>query len=149
MYCPNCGKDNDGNKFCSNCGTLLDNQKVCNPVENSKSDDNKTISLVLGIICLIMSFTVSILCLIPGIISIVFAVKYKKTSGKLGVGFGLSLGGIIFSIVTFLLVLVVFLFTFNTISNVDYDDYYDYEYNDYYEYDNDYNSEFYYIPNIK
>ena len=99
MFCPNCGKDNNGNKFCSNCGTMISNQ-ISNA---SKSNDYMVISLVLGIVCLVMSFIFNILCLIPGIISIIFAVKYKKESGKLGVGFGLSLGGIIFSIIVLML----------------------------------------------
>ena len=137
MYCPNCGKDNSGNKFCSNCGTLLNNSN--SNIETTKANDYKNISLVLGIVCLIMSFSVNVICLIPGIISIVFALKYKKESGKFGVGFGLSLGGMIFSIVIFLLVFFFFfIFSYNVKNRIE--ESYDYNYGV---------SEFYKISNIK
>ena len=150
MYCPNCGKENVGNKYCNNCGTLLNNQNYFNQVVQNKSNDNQTISLVLGIVCLIMSFFVNIICLIPGIISIIFAFKYKKESGKLGVGFGLSLGGIIFSVVILLLFCLLFFNLSVIVSENRVDDYLknqlEYEENDKYNYDD---LEFYYIPNMK
>ena len=78
-------------------------------VQNSTNGNQET-SLVLGIICLVSSFFANVLCFIPGIISIIYAKKYKKESGKLGVGFGLSLGGMIFSFIVLILCLLFFLF---------------------------------------
>ena len=98
MYCSKCGIENkQESNYCFNCGNLL--QKSNNVVKSG----NQETSLVLGIICLVSSFLINILCFIPGIISIIYAKKYKKESGKLGVGFGLSLGGMIYSFITFIL----------------------------------------------
>lgn len=108
MYCSNCGKERKDNaSFCYNCGNKLDdNKKVTKEVKSG----NQETSLVLGIICLVSSFIVNILCFIPGIISIIYAKKYKKESGKLGVGFGLSIGGMIYSLVTFILIILLIIF---------------------------------------
>jgi len=116
MYCSNCGfKNKNENKFCTNCG-----QNLITVQNNSvkKTNGNQETSLALGIICLVSSFFISILCFIPGIISIVYANKYKKESGKLGVGFVLSLGGMIYSVVMLLLVLVFLFSIINWFSNV-------------------------------
>jgi len=120
MICSNCNTQNNQiNKYCYNCGKIL-----------KKSSDNKDTSLVFGIICLIMSFFLGILCFIPGIVSIIYAKKYKKESGNYGVGFGLSLGGMIYSFIITLLALLLFLFIFSVtnerINN-------DYNYNEYIE----------------
>jgi len=112
MYCSKCGNNNNSeNKYCVNCGSIL------NSISN-KTDGNKETSLVLGIICLVSSFFINILCFIPGIISIVYAKKYKKDSGKFGVGFGLSLAGMIFSFIMFLLGILFFVLIINFIGNV-------------------------------
>ena len=134
MYCSNCGKENDkNNNFCINCGKKL------NYSQNIKqSDGNKETSLVLGIICLISSFFISVLCFIPGIISIVYAKKFKKESGKLGVGFGLSLGGMIFSLIMFIITIFLVLFIIGIVNETNNEG--DYKYN----YDTKYT---YYLPN--
>lgn len=124
MYCSNCGnKLNELDKFCSNCGKSVDNK------DNNKvtSSGFKETSLILGILCLVSSFILNIICIIPGIISIIYAKKYKNESGKLGVGFGLSIAGIIFSILVLIITIIFFLLAFSVVKeNVDYN--YDYEY---------------------
>ena len=108
MYCSNCGKERKDNaSFCYNCGNKLEDNKT---VTNEVKSGNQETSLILGIICLVSSFIVNILCFIPGIISIIYAKKYKKESGKLGVGFGLSIGGMIYSLVTFILIILLIIF---------------------------------------
>ena len=134
MYCPNCGNNNSQeNKFCSNCGTNL------NINNETKTSGNKETSLVLGIICLVSSFFINILCFIPGIISIVYAKKYKKESGKLGVGFGLSLGGMIFSFIMFLTTILLVLVIIGMVNETNNEG--DYKYN----YDTEYT---YNLPNV-
>lgn len=125
MYCSNCGKERkDGASFCYNCGKGFVDEKV---IVNEVKSGNCETSLVLGIICLVSSFVVNILCFIPGIISIIYAKKYKKESGKLGVGFGLSIGGMISSFVVCLLVILFIIFVSNYASVDDWDNYnYDY-----------------------
>ncbi|MBQ3021489.1 MAG: hypothetical protein IJD92_04640 [Bacilli bacterium] len=106
MYCYNCGqKNNKESMYCFNCGNKLYESAV-------KSSGNKETSLVLGIICLISSFFFNILCFVPGIISIIYAKKYKKESSKLGIGFGLSLGGMIFSLIIMILFILLIVFIF-------------------------------------
>jgi len=131
MFCSKCGsKNNSENKFCVNCGNNLSNE-----IKNIKtSDGNKETSLVLGIICLVSSFFINIFCFIPGIISIVYANKYKKESGKLGVGFGLSLGGMIFSLIIFLLTLLLVLFIVGMVNETNNEGDYKYDYNTEYTY---------------
>lgn len=120
MYCSNCGIENSNNSnFCYNCGNQLE---IRNEVKKDVNSGNKETSLILRIICLISSFIVNIICFIPGIISIVYANKYKKESGKLGVGFGLSLGGMIFSFVTLVLFVVLFILIIGNMPNT-YDEY--------------------------
>ena len=137
MYCSNCGKENNSdNKFCVNCGNNL---TYTNVNIKSESNGNKDTSLILGIICLVSSFFINILCFIPGIISIVYAKKYKKESGKLGAGFGLSLGGMIFSFIT-LLISIFFILLIIGITN---------ETNNEGDYKYNYNNEFTYnLPNV-
>lgn len=130
MYCSNCGKErNDNASFCYNCGNKLDENKV---VTNEVKSGNQETSLVLGIICLVSSFIVNILCFIPGIMSIIYAKKYKKESGKLGVGFGLSIGGMIYSLITFILLVLFIIFiwamTYETNNEGDYKYNYDTQY---------------------
>lgn len=125
MFCSNCGVENNkDSKFCYNCGNKTE---ILNNNNQIKSGNQET-SLVLGIICLISSFFLNILCFIPGIISMIYAKKYKRESGKLGVGFGLSLGGMIFSVVFLIITVLLFLFIFSianeTIDNYDYNDNY-------------------------
>ena len=122
MYCSKCGMQNDvNNKFCQSCGNMLLNNNV-------QKNSNQETSLILGIICLISSFFLSILCFIPGIISIVYANKYKKESGKLGAGFGLSLGGMIFSTIILIITVCFFIFALNFIDEVS-NNGLDYDYN--------------------
>lgn len=125
MYCSNCGKERkDGASFCYNCGNkFIDGKTISNEVKSGNCET----SLVLGIICLVSSFVVNILCFIPGIISIIYAKKYKKEGGKLGVGFGLSIGGMIYSFVICLLVILFIIFVSN-FTSVDNWDNYDYNY---------------------
>ena len=108
MYCSNCGKERKENShFCYNCGNQFDENIE---VKKEIKSGNQETSLVLGIICLVSSFIVNILCFIPGIMSIIYAKKYKKESGKLGVGFGLSIGGMIYSLITFILLVLFIIF---------------------------------------
>lgn len=135
MYCSKCGYNNNSeNKFCVNCGNNL---ITSNNINNT--DGNKETSLVLGIICLVSSFFVNILCFIPGIISIVYAKKYKKDSGKLGAGFGLSLAGMIFSFIMFLITILLVLFIIGMVNETNNEG--DYKYN--YETEYTYN-----LPNV-
>ena len=129
MYCSNCGKERKDNaSFCYNCGNKFEDKTVTNEV---KSGNGET-SLILGIICLVSSFIVNILCFIPGIMSIIYAKKYKKESGKLGVGFGLSIGGMIYSLITFILLVLFIIFiwamTYETNNEGDYKYNYDTQY---------------------
>ena len=135
MFCSNCGKENDKtNKFCYNCGNKL-------VIKNEVKSGNEETSLILGIICLASSFFVNVFCFIPGIISIVYAKKYKKESGKLGVGFGLSLGGMIFSFIVLIITILLILFFIGIYNETNNEGDYKYNYN--------YNSEFTYnLPNV-
>lgn len=138
MYCSNCGKENvSGSNFCAYCGNRM-NIQTNNNIEE-KGSGNKETSLVLGIICLVSSFFINVLCFIPGIISIVYAKKYKKESGKLGVGFGLSLGGMIFSFIILFLTILLFVFIFAMINETNNEGDYKYNYNTEYTYN---------LPNI-
>ena len=132
MYCSKCGIENEkNNNYCYSCGN-----KLVNEVVNS---GNQETSLVLGIICLVSSFFANVLCFIPGIISIIYAKKYKKESGKLGVGFGLSLGGMIFSFIVLILCIIFFLFIAAMINETNNEGDYKYNYNTEYTYN---------LPNI-
>lgn len=127
MYCSKCGIENEKNSnYCYSCGNKFEN-KVAN-------SGNQETSLVLGTICLVSSFIVNIVCFIPGIISIVYAKKYKKESGKLGVGFGLSLAGMIFSFVVLILCLLFFIFIAAMINETNNEGDYKYNYNTEYTY---------------
>lgn len=132
MYCSNCGTENkvDSN-YCFNCGNKLKN--------GIKKSGNEETSLMLGIICLVSSFFVNIFCFIPGILSIIYAKKYKRESGKLGVGFELSLGGMIFSFIVLILCILFFVFIFAMINETNNEG--DYKYN--YETEYTYN-----LPNV-
>ena len=130
MYCSNCGKERKDNaSFCYNCGNQFDENVE---VKKEIKSGNQETSLVLGIICLVSSFIVNILCFIPGIMSIIYAKKYKKESGKLGVGFGLSIGGMIYSLITFILLVLFIIFiwamTYETNNEGDYKYNYDTQY---------------------
>lgn len=133
MYCSNCGKENNSeSNFCTYCGNSMKVQIKDNMKE--KGNGNKETSLILGIICLVSSFFINVLCFIPGIISIVYAKKYKKESGKLGVGFGLSLGGMIFSFIVLVLTILLFVFIFAMINETNNEGDYKYNYNTEYTY---------------
>ena len=133
MYCSNCGQENvSGSNYCSSCGMNL-KESVVNNIDNTKNG-NKETSLVLGIICLVSSFFINVLCFIPGIISIVYAKKYKKESGKLGVGFGLSLGGMIFSFIILIITILFVLFIVAMVDETNNEGSYRYDYNTEYTY---------------
>lgn len=108
MYCSKCGVENkNSNKYCYNCGNKLD---INNSVTTS---GNKETSLVLGIICLISSVFLSIIGFIPGIISLIYGNKYKKESGSYGIGFVLSIIGMIIGILELIAIILLFMFIIN------------------------------------
>ena len=120
MECLKCKNINDRtSNYCFNCGSSLKNK-------------NYETSLAMGAVCLASSFVVNILCFIPGIISIIFAKKYKKESGKLGAGFGMALGGMIYSFIIFMLIvlifIIVFIFSYNINNEYTIDDSFKYVY---------------------
>lgn len=105
MKCSKCGcQNNQNDKYCFNCGNYLNIDKSA-----------YYISLSLGIVCFIISFFLNIICVIPGIISIIYAFKSKKEINKIGVGIFFSIAGIIISII---ILIVVILLTLNVIKNV-------------------------------
>lgn len=131
MYCSNCGYERKENaNFCYNCGHKYEDSIKHEIIDSG----NKETSLTLGIICLISSFFVNILCFVPGIISIIYAKKYKKESGKLGPGFALSLGGMIFSFVILVLTILFILFMVAMINETNNEGDYKYNYNTEYTY---------------
>ena len=108
MYCSKCGVENkNSNKYCYNCGNKLD---INNSVTTS---GNKETSLVLGIICLISSVFLSIIGFIPGIISLIYGNKYKKESGNYGIGFILSIIGMIIGVLEMIGIISLFMFLIN------------------------------------
>lgn len=108
MYCSKCGVENkNSNKYCYNCGNKLD---INNSVTTS---GNKETSLVLGIICLISSVFLSIIGFIPGIISLIYGNKYKKESGNYGIGFILSIIGMIIGVLEMIGIILLFMFLIN------------------------------------
>lgn len=108
MYCSKCGVENkNSNKYCYNCGNKLD---INNSVTTS---GNKETSLVLGIVCLISSMFLSIIGFIPGIISLVYGNKYKKESGNYGIGFILSIIGMIIGVLEMIGIILLFMFLIN------------------------------------
>jgi len=127
MYCSNCGKEiTEDINFCSNCGNSVNGQQVSN---NKGKNKNEQTSLVWGIICIVSAFFLNIICFIPGIISIVYAKKYKKEGGNFGVGFDLSLAGMIYSFIMFLIYAIIFFGGLvNSVSNY-INNGYDYNYN--------------------
>lgn len=134
MFCFNCGKENDSrSNFCSYCGNKMNIETESVSIKVNSSG-NKETSLVLGIICLVSSFFINILCFIPGIISILYAKKYKKESGKLGVGFGLSVGGMIFSFIILIITILLFVFIFAMVNETNNEGSYKYDYNTEYTY---------------
>ena len=108
MYCSKCGVENkNSNKYCYNCGNKLN-------IKNSvTSSGYKETSLVLGIVCLVSSVFLSIICFIPGIISLVYGNKYKKESGNYGTGFILSIIGIIIGVLEMIGIILLFMFLIN------------------------------------
>ena len=108
MYCSKCGVENkNSNKYCYNCGNKLD-------IKNSvTSSGYKETSLVLGIICLISSVFLSIIGFIPGIISLIYGNKYKKESGNYGIGFILSIIGMIIGVLEMIGIILLFMFLIN------------------------------------
>lgn len=108
MYCSKCGVENkNSNKYCYNCGNKL-NIKNC-----VTSSGCKETSLVLGVMCLISSIFLSIIGFIPGIISLVYGNKYKKESGNYGIGFVLSVIGMIIGILELIGIILLFMFVVN------------------------------------
>lgn len=108
MYCSKCGVENkNSNKYCYNCGNKLN-------IKNSvTSSGYKETSLVLGIVCLVSSVFLSIICFIPGIISLVYGNKYKKESGNYGTGFILSIIGMIIGVLEMIGIILLFMFLIN------------------------------------
>ena len=102
MNCNKCGFNNNiNNKYCINCGNLLYNANI-------------EISFMLGIVCIISALLFNVVCFIPGIISIIYSFKYKKDSGKYGIGFGLSIGGMVYSLIILIISVFLFLALINT-----------------------------------
>ncbi len=103
MYCRYCGKYNDKeNKFCIECGKPTRNLEP-----QKKEDDSENIALIMGISSFIGAFTINIFCLVPGIIGIVYSLKNKKQKNKYGVGFILSIIGILLGILFFVITIIM------------------------------------------
>ncbi len=116
MFCEKCGsKNNINNKYCIECGYKFNKGN-----NNLKRENNEKNSLILGIICFVSSFFINVFCFIPGIISIIYAKKNKKETGRWGIGFGLSISGIVISLLILTMIILFFIFAFSYgINNID------------------------------
>ena len=135
MFCKNCGKQlNQGEKFCVNCGNKIniDNEimpstinlnntniqssnninnvglNVGNNVNEKKKETLGTISMVIGIISLVLSFFVNILILPVAIVGLILGIINKVKKGKKISGIILNSISILISIVIMLLIAVIF-----------------------------------------
>lgn len=102
MYCTNCKNKLDlSDKYCTNCGYKVD-----------KNNDNKVLSIVLGVISIIFSWTV-ILSFISSVLGFILAINSKKES-KNNIGIILNVIGFIFTII---FTIIFSLIIFNIIEN--------------------------------
>ena len=105
MFCKKCGKKLKSNlKYCTNCGTK---------VEVKKENGYGITSLVLGLISLLLCFTLNVLTLPLSITGLIFgfACKDKCTSKRAGII--INIISIVISILVF--ILLVFLVLFNVL----------------------------------
>ncbi len=136
MYCSKCGNQNEIDaKFCTSCGAPLQismsniqesptnsnmnavyenpliyqTNVVQTPLPNGsepKKNIKTTISLILGIISVLLSYIFSIFILPISIIGLVLGLKDRTNSKKRMVGIILNIIGIIIAIVTFFLIML-------------------------------------------
>lgn len=130
-FCSNCGNNlTEVDVFCGKCGqkTLCTNNQVINNnsyQQNSytsgnahmsqnynlnqniqKKDSKKTVSLVIGIICIILVFIFQILTMPLSLVGIIFGVSSYKISKKWN-------AGLILNIISFVIAIPIFIFYSN------------------------------------
>lgn len=101
MYCVRCGKNIDENsKYCTSCRY---------PVNGKVKEEIKDNSKVISILGMILSFLIPIIGLILSIISVCKCKKYKSKTGNNSKYKGLSIAGLIISIImTFTHLIIIF-----------------------------------------
>ena len=119
MKCGNCGSDlKKDAKFCSNCGADVEKFKVDNeekeekkvdsipaknePVQNSGADALSVIGLILGIICILTSWFLTVFAIPVAIIGIILS-AVSRTKG------GMKVAGIVLNIISIVIGLIVLL----------------------------------------
>ena len=107
MYCVKCGKKvSDNDNYCMKCGTKINNNN--NNQNKEKADGAATTSLVLGLISLLLVFSLSILVSPLYITGLIFGLVSKTKSSEKKAGIIINIINIIISIV----VLIVYIFLF-------------------------------------
>ena len=138
MYCKNCGNKRKNNeKYCPICGEKLTNST------NKKLNDNKTLSLIIGLFSFLF-LSYPLIAIILSIISIIIGKKYKKETGNNSDGSIIATISLIISSI-YIIATIIFIIIFN---NYNEDNYLEqilnkynnnyFEYNEYYkdEYNN-------------
>lgn len=96
-FCPNCGKElNDGADICLKCGHMINNQNNTNTT--SKTNVIGIVGFVVSIIAFFTSFF--FVGIIFAIASLILSIIGITSSKKLNNGKGLSIAGLIISIIS-------------------------------------------------
>lgn len=111
MYCPKCGKENNGDgKYCTSCGQDLNGViEESNNLNNENDILKKLKPISITGIILSFLFPLSIIGLILSIIGLVYNNKYKKQNGTGTKYFPLSIIGLIISILEIFCILFLIL----------------------------------------
>ena len=111
MYCINCGKKvKDEDKFCMKCGCKINRINSTNNNQNKEKADGAAItSLVLGLISLLLVFSLSILVSPLYITGLIFGLTSKSKSGEKKAGIIINIINIVISIVVLIIYVILFI----------------------------------------
>lgn len=108
MYCTKCGnKIKEGNKFCTKCGVSLNKDEIRKSDTKEKADGKAVASLVIGLISLLLSFSLSIIVFPLELIGLIIGILSKtKCSEKTG-GIVINIISMIVSFISFVIIIVL------------------------------------------
>ena len=108
MYCINCGKKvKDEDKFCIKCGNKLNSTN--NNQNKEKADGAAITSLILGLISLLLVFTLSILVSPLYITGLIFGLASKSKSSEKKAGIIINIIDIIISVIVLIVYIIIFI----------------------------------------
>ena len=115
--CENCNNPIEENaKFCNNCGNKINNNNSLNIINNENTNKSKNNYSLIGLICGACSY---ITCGLTSIFGLIFSIIGLSKSKEKGEKDAIAIGGLVLSIIPYIIFIIAIAFTIITAKDVE------------------------------